>query len=345
MAEHDTFFEGIEKLLEVWFLPPPDNSKQADLRNISRTEWENLLKYVHCEIISEKQGQYMTAYVLSESSMFISKRRFILKTCGRTTLLHAVKPLLQLVSERCGMNVVEDIFYSRKNFQRPELQDTIHQSFEQEVALLDQMFENGAAYALGRLNGDCWYMYTIDSSGMIEADQTLELLMQDLDPNVMDIFTKDVSVSAKHATEVSGISDILPGCVIDDFLFDPCGYSMNGLLKDSSVGEVQSGSYFTIHVTPEPHCSYVSFETNIAQDNYQVLIKKLLNIFRPGRFLMTLFADKDSVARDAHKQLMQGKCLNQYERSHHQICIFKNFNLTYAHYVKPYDKVAATPPN
>lgn len=32
----------------------------------------------------------------------------------------------------------------------------------------------------------------------------------------------------------SGIDKIIPGMVIDDFLFDPCGYSMNGVAKDVS---------------------------------------------------------------------------------------------------------------
>lgn len=32
----------------------------------------------------------------------------------------------------------------------------------------------------------------------------------------------------------SGIADIIPGIKIDDFLFDPCGYSMNGLLPGVS---------------------------------------------------------------------------------------------------------------
>lgn len=31
----------------------------------------------------------------------------------------------------------------------------------------------------------------------------------------------------------SGIHLILPGMVIDDYLFDPCGYSMNGVSKVS----------------------------------------------------------------------------------------------------------------
>ena len=35
----------------------------------------------------------------SESSMLVSRNRFILKTCGTTTLLHAIKPLMSLVQE------------------------------------------------------------------------------------------------------------------------------------------------------------------------------------------------------------------------------------------------------
>ena len=31
--------------------------------------------------------------------MLVSRNRFILKTCGTTTLLHAIKPLMSLVQE------------------------------------------------------------------------------------------------------------------------------------------------------------------------------------------------------------------------------------------------------
>ena len=35
----------------------------------------------------------------------------------------------------------------------------------------------------------------------------------------------------------SGIDLLLPGVIIDDVLFDPCGYSMNGLLDNVSTGK------------------------------------------------------------------------------------------------------------
>ncbi|CAH1799859.1 unnamed protein product, partial [Owenia fusiformis] len=318
------FFEGTEKLLEVWF-STSDPNKDADLRNIKREKWVDLLSLVGCEIVSETKDRNMDSYVLSESSMFISKDRFILKTCGRTTLLHAIKPLKNMVLDECGFDIVGDLFYSRKKFMRPELQNKPHQCFNDEVSLLDDMFDNGAAYCLGRLNQDCWYLYTFDNVGVIQPDQTLELLMSDLDPAVMKVFTKgkEGSLTAKEATQKSGIADLLPDVVIDDFLFDPCGYSMNGLLPDSK--------YITIHITPEKQFSYVSFETNVPKASYKELVNKILSCFRPGKCLMTIFANEASMARDTHLDF-EDKLLAGYKKQDQQLCKFKNYNLSYTHY-------------
>ena len=61
---------------------------------------------------------------------------------------------------------------------------------------------------MGQMNRDCWYMYTLRPSGwkargVEEPDQTLEIMMMDLDPEKMKIFTKQESGSARVATEVS----------------------------------------------------------------------------------------------------------------------------------------------
>lgn len=178
-----------------------------------------------------------------------------------------------------GYSEIEDLFYSRKNYKKPELQVSPHRGFEEEVAFLDQFFDDGRAYCLGSINRDCWYLYTLSRRGVGEAlvkdlainnnmiieslqipdpDQTIEVLMTDLDPKVMAIFTKEDSSDANDATQVcvqptrlklnvisinrtsfqkSGINKIIPGMVIDDYLFDPCGYSMNGVSKNVSWDE------------------------------------------------------------------------------------------------------------
>ncbi|GFN90096.1 S-adenosylmethionine decarboxylase proenzyme [Plakobranchus ocellatus] len=324
ISEH--FFEGTEKLLEVWFTST-SNDETCDLRTIKREQWDDLLKLVKCDIVSMIKDDDMDAYVLSESSMFVTKNRFILKTCGTTTLLLAMQELILLVKAECGFDKVSDIFYSRKNFVRPELQHQLHQSFDKEVSLLDDMFSDGAAYVLGRMNRDCWYLYTLENGEVNQPDQTFELLMWDMCPKSMDIFSMKVSQDGKDATKRSGICDIIPGIKIDDFLFDPCGYSMNGILP--------GGFYITIHVTPEPHCSYVSFESNVPQASYQDLTMKVLQVFNPGKFLMTVFANNASIARDCHKQLEQLDCLDGYRRNDHQFCSFKNYYLTYTQFSRP----------
>lgn len=88
-------------------------------------------------------------------------------------------------------------------------------------------------------------------------------------------------------TKYSGIDQIY--CtdkqIIDSFLFTPCGYSCNGI--------VENGHYFTIHVTPEKHCSYASFETTVPSQKFGLtkleVLERVVNIFRPGKFSMTLF--------------------------------------------------------
>lgn len=157
---------------------------------------------------------YLFVYFCSESSMFVSKHRWILKTCGTTTPLQCIEPLLQMAEQIAGYTDVDELFYSRKNFKRPDLQVSPHRGFEEEVALLDSFFDDGRAYCLGSVNRDCWYLYTYSRGGgefqqridnnlkQTEPDQTIEILMTELNPDVMSIFTKDECTKAIEATEV-----------------------------------------------------------------------------------------------------------------------------------------------
>ncbi|XP_055639090.1 S-adenosylmethionine decarboxylase proenzyme isoform X1 [Toxorhynchites rutilus septentrionalis] len=360
------FFEGVEKLLEIWFEPNPSN-KNADLRKIPRPMWDALLKTVRCEIISVTKNEQIDAYVLSESSMFVSKRRWILKTCGTTTPLQCFEPLLRLASEIAGYSEIEDLFYSRKNYKRPELQISPHRGFEEEVAFLDSFFEDGRAYSLGALNRDCWHLYTLSRGGggsdkirmfnnnnnnnsgnqttnigsdslfesqqLPDPDQTIEILMTDLDPKVMALFTKDVCDTAMDATQKSGIHKLIPGMVIDDYLFDPCGYSMNGVAKCCGKKH-KEGCYMTIHITPEPDFSYVSFESNVASSSYGDLIERVIQTFQPGKFIVTIFANKTSSAANASRELEHLATIDQWKRHDIQFSRFATYDLTYAQYCK-----------
>ena len=178
--------------------------------------------------------------------MFVSKRRWILKTCGTTTPLQCLEPLLQMATEIGGYAEIEDLFYSRKNYKKPELQVSPHRAFEEESAFLDQFFDDGRAYCLGSVNRDCWFLYTLNRSGagamkknlansnnnvlnsndlineaheMPDPDQTIEVLMTDLDPKVMALFTKEHCNDAKEATQVRTIDSSIPIQLLINYIY------------------------------------------------------------------------------------------------------------------------------
>ena len=141
---------------------------------------------------------------------------------------------------------------------------------------------------MGHMNSDCWYLNTLDfpeSRVINQPDQTLEILMCEHDPAVMGQLYMKGGVTAKDVTHESGICDLISGSVIDATMCNPCGYSVNGMKSD--------GNYWTIHITPEPEFSYVSFETNLSQ-TYDDLIRKVVEVFKPGKFVTTLFVNQSS---------------------------------------------------
>jgi S-adenosylmethionine decarboxylase len=278
-------FEGPEKKLEIRF-----KHQGKGMRSVTQERWQEVLDTVKCTIISSTKNEHFDSFVLSESSLFVYPYKIMIKTCGTTTLLHCLSSVQVLAKE---LNTqVELVLFSRKNLNFPSRQLYPHNNFDDEVHFLNKLF-NGEGFVLGPVNKDNWHLYVADyrdnSSLYSASNQVFEVMMHDLDPKVMEQFYKQEGVSARKTTESSGIAKLLPGSVIDDYQFEPCGYSMNGLLKEW---------YWTIHITPEPHCSYVSFETNAPLNSYTRLLRKVLETFRPGRATVVVLADEGAPCGD-----------------------------------------------
>jgi len=279
-----TGFEGAEKCLELEFYKFA--ADKEGLRCIPRAQWDTLLQLASCTIISNTSNEFFDSYVLSESSLFVYPNKVVIKTCGTTTLLRLVPELLAVAFKR---NMPPRfVLYRRKNFLFPSEQRAPHTSFESEVEYLNTMFD-GDQYTFGSINGDHWNLYMADLSrpdDKVPADQTLEIMMHDIDPMVLKQFYRGPDfTTSRDMTIKAGIDKLLPGSVIDEFAFSPCGYSMNGLLGQA---------YWTIHITPEEHCSYISFETNVSLSDYSALVRQVFATFKPGRALVALFADTNA---------------------------------------------------
>jgi S-adenosylmethionine decarboxylase len=255
-------FEGPEKLLEIWFAPSaahvPDATTapagRSGLRAVDRQIWEDMLDIVKCKVLSMVQGDEIDAYLLrsasavryrqgtvltafrSESSLFISPHRLILKTCGTTLNLLGLPRILDIARDHANMPVVHRLFYSRKSFMFPERQLGPHREWISEVRFLDDIFPNGSAYTVGRVNGDHWLLYMtgpVDACGAPESspvmpyhklpgttitgaddgpgtdqavptpalqDYTIEILMTDLGDAAREAFYTPGHVEESHAS-------------------------------------------------------------------------------------------------------------------------------------------------
>mmetsp|Transcript_3615 Transcript_3615/g.3574 ORF Transcript_3615/g.3574 Transcript_3615/m.3574 type:complete len:493 (-) Transcript_3615:158-1636(-) len=370
-------FEGPEKTMEVCFEPGVGN--ENGLRALTRQQLDRLCTEAKCTILSKLSSNHLDGYVLSESSLFVYKDRWIMKTCGTTTLLCCLNTLLEYADE-LNMNV-RWVGYSRKNLNNPSAQSWPHSNFGDEISFLNsnkklQERLNGVGHILGPVTGDHWFVYVADlpryslpsssSSNILSSLNsttnnnsnntststlsssltsnvtnntirpvtseitlpygtlqlssitptiekvnpvidsissldgiTLNMMMFDLDLEVAKIFyKKNGCETGNEMTIAAGIHHIVPGSAIDSCAFTPCGYSMNSILHDS---------YSTIHVTPEPQCSYASYETNTYLPNYLPLIRNVLNVFGPKRFIITMFADESALKNQTESPFLAFK--------------------------------------
>ena len=177
------------------------------------------------------------------------------------------------------------------------MQPEVYQCFDQEVAYLKHHFGNlghgGDAYILGDAsNGLQWHVYVAESDQAAPKPQSkpatysLEVCMTELcTEKALQFFRNDTFVSAQHTSTSSGIQSLVPNALIDDYVFEPCGYSMNSM---------EDAGFSTIHITPEDGFSYASFEiSNYATSSLDInhLVSTVVAIFNPGKMTVALTVD------------------------------------------------------
>lgn len=229
----------------------------------------------------------------------VSARRRLAALAPLLTLAAPPRQLFAL-ADKVGC-VVEHVLYSHLRYKFPEQQVYPHDSFQQEQEYLSRHLGNAQARVLGPPDGRCWYVLhasgpppVLDALGAPDGDAAqpqgpgddlFEIAMEGLSEEVCARFFKAAhpEVSGKklalRMTSVTGIGDLLPGVKVDDWAFEPCGYSMNGL---------RERFYYTIHVTPESGFSYASFETNDPQYREPKWVERIASAFQPTALTLTL---------------------------------------------------------
>jgi len=230
-------FEGPEKKLKVTF------AKDAPgLRSLPRAVWDEVLGAAGAAIVSAAHDACWDAYVLSESSLFVSDHSLTLITCGQTRLVDAVPPLLAHVPRAA----LSQLLYARKSEHFPQHQAT---TFDSDATRLRALLEPSGPCAQRRLGDGEHFVDLFDHAAhgiSRRPDVTLEVLMHGPSAAACARFGRGQAPAARGL-----VAWLAPGFALHEHYFEPQGYSVNGLAD---------GAYVTLHVTPEPGGSYVSFE-------------------------------------------------------------------------------------
>lgn len=273
------FFEGSEKKVEVVVA---DNA--PSLRSLGRDFWEDMVEKCNATILSTVSNDKCDAYLLSESSLFVWEHHFLMLTCGTTTLVESVKTFI----DKFEKDQILSVIFQRKNEYLSHLQKS---SFDKDIRSLQKRM-SGVAFQLGNLDTHHNYIYHLDKPYEADAtDYTYELLMYHIKGPTAE-YLRSNQQEAPKIRELMRFDELLNGFDINDFVFEPFGYSMNA---------IKDGLYATMHITPQEKSSYVSFETNLDLANdYPDVFNQLIEILSPGSFDIISFNGIPQIKSQQH---------------------------------------------
>ncbi len=267
------FFEGPEKKVEIALLPG-----KPSLRQRGRAYWDMIVEKSNAKILSAVSNESMDAYLLSESSLFVTDGWLTMITCGRTDLVSAVD---QLVKD-LGVDSLAYLVYERKNAHFQEYQPS---NFFDDARRLSGMMP-GKSFRFGDGDDHHVFLFHLDKAYEPASDDlTLEILMHGIDPAASRVFMSGPARKKEFIKEKSGVWSLVPGFQVDDYLFEPMGYSLNA---------IKGTRYYTVHVTPQKIGSYVSFETNAVEGDANETITRVLDLFKPQSCDVILFQPQSS---------------------------------------------------
>jgi S-adenosylmethionine decarboxylase len=243
------FFEGAEKRITLIM--------NRNIKNIyNKTWWEHHIKDIGCNILSMISNNFYDIYLLSESILLVSDNIILIKTCGITSPLQ----ILSIINT----SFVSNIIYSHPDFLKLDEQPLTYQNSDNIINFIQKYLDLPLNYQ------KLLFLHSITNNIILNYN---EIILWD--------FTWDDKF-------ISIIRSALSDWLIDDYIFEPQGYSLNGCHNEE---------YITVHCTPNKECSYISIEYkgNIEKEIFQEIINilqpKRLGLISTNKDILTLHID------------------------------------------------------
>jgi S-adenosylmethionine decarboxylase len=227
------FFEGAEKRIKL-----KCSSNMKEIYN--KGWWEHHIKDIGCNILSMISNNHYDIYLLSESILLVGSKKIIIKTCGITSPLEVLKII--------DKKYIKDIIYSNPIFLRPEDQPILYQNTYNILKYIEKYIK------MPLLCNNKLFINMVASNYETKYN---ELILWEY--NWSDDF---IGIIYKYLSDWK----------LDDYKFEPQGYSLNGC---------KNKQYITIHSTPNEECSYLSIEFN---KNINIdMLNEILLLLKPNK--------------------------------------------------------------
>ncbi|WP_022942368.1 hypothetical protein [Psychromonas hadalis] len=254
------FYEGTEKRLEI--------TCKRNLLEFDNFFWQAMVKQAGAYIISQVENEQLKAFLLSESSLFVWKNRLLLITCGETHLLQAVL----YFQKRVQRSDITSLLFQRHQNHQPNRQKS---NFQQDSLQLQRQLQGDSHHWSENYCGD---IFLFGNNQQPHSTKNI-LMLHDLKGTFFEclqqrkVDAKTVALQLKLATYFNHFT-------IDQYSFEPKGYSLNA---------IDGQDYFTLHLTPEKQSSYISFESNLQNNQVTKFHQHLIKLFSPQRAYLMFF--------------------------------------------------------
>ncbi|PKF63035.1 S-adenosylmethionine decarboxylase [Psychromonas sp. psych-6C06] len=266
------FYEGSEKRLEI--------TTTLNLLNFEPSFWHSLVEQAGAYIISEIKNEQLTAFLLSESSLFVWKHKLLLITCGETHLLQAAL----FFQKKVARKDITSLLFQRHQGTYPERQKS---SFQQDSLKLQQHLNGDSRHWRENYCGD---IFLFGNNQHHIATKNILMLHQ----LTGDFFEqlRSGKITKEKIIEQLKLNEYFSEFNVDHYCFEPKGYSLNAISGED---------YFTLHITPEKLSSYISFESSLSTAKTSAFHRLLLSLCQPKRsYLMTFTPTKESLSIQTH---------------------------------------------